>query len=342
MLEWLISFILTLWLLKHLFSLIIHSDLFLVNFMEVRRNAAVFITGCDSGFGAALARLLDSRGTPVFAGCLTEEGMKTLREGCSENLRTIQLDVTKEDSIANAVKYVKECLKNNRDLRLWGLVNNAGTMGSFLPIDLTSIQEFNNLMSVNYLGAVSVTKAFLHLIVESRGRIAITTSVQAAVPGPSLGAYTASKYALHAFSKVLQMEMQHFQTGVKVSTVQPSGFKTNLQLGVMEQRKATFDRLSEDKKAEYGRQYFDTLIDTQDYNDPKQTEILTTDLTPVAECFQHALFAQYPKEEYLVGKFCGTMHFMYKYLPTWLFNFIMVRLYDMKRPNSIGRNHKSL
>ena len=37
---------------------------------------AVFITGCDSGFGNGLARHLDSLGVPVYAACLTQEGRK--------------------------------------------------------------------------------------------------------------------------------------------------------------------------------------------------------------------------------------------------------------------------
>ena len=40
---------------------------------EMTRRA-VFITGCDSGFGNALALELDGKGVPVYAGCLTEEG----------------------------------------------------------------------------------------------------------------------------------------------------------------------------------------------------------------------------------------------------------------------------
>ena len=34
---------------------------------------AVFITGCDSGFGRAFAKHLDSLGVPVYAGCLLTE-----------------------------------------------------------------------------------------------------------------------------------------------------------------------------------------------------------------------------------------------------------------------------
>jgi len=44
------------------------------------------MAGCDSGFGQALVRHLDSIGTDVFAGCLctSSPGAKELLSSCSE------------------------------------------------------------------------------------------------------------------------------------------------------------------------------------------------------------------------------------------------------------------
>ena len=78
----------------------------------------VFITGCDSGFGHALALSLDRQGVPVWAGCLTREGAEGLQGEASSRLRTVLLDVTKSESIAQAVKEVKKGLEKHK---------NAGT-----------------------------------------------------------------------------------------------------------------------------------------------------------------------------------------------------------------------
>lgn len=78
------------------------------------QRRAVFITGCDSGFGAALARRLDGLGVPVFAGCLTEEGMKGLKDGGTTSLlKPVLLDVTKSSSIQNALNFVQKSLHDS-------------------------------------------------------------------------------------------------------------------------------------------------------------------------------------------------------------------------------------
>ena len=43
-----------------------------------RARLAVLVTGCDSGFGFGVSRLLACRGFQVFAGCLTDEGVARL------------------------------------------------------------------------------------------------------------------------------------------------------------------------------------------------------------------------------------------------------------------------
>lgn len=68
----------------------------------------VFITGCDSGFGNLVARQLDQQGFRVIAGCLTEAGASSLQASASSGLKTVLLDVTKNESIARAVELVHQ------------------------------------------------------------------------------------------------------------------------------------------------------------------------------------------------------------------------------------------
>ena len=53
---------------------------------------------------------------------------------------------------------------------LWGLVNNAGIMFSS-PIEWTPVGTFKLLADVNLWGMVDVTKAFLPLLKNAKGRV---------------------------------------------------------------------------------------------------------------------------------------------------------------------------
>jgi hypothetical protein len=69
-------------------------------------NRWVLITGCDTGFGNAAAKRLDSIGCRVIAGCLTAEGQSALRQQCSSRLVPVLMDITSEESVQTAFKTV--------------------------------------------------------------------------------------------------------------------------------------------------------------------------------------------------------------------------------------------
>ena len=73
---------------------------------------AVLITGCDTGIGNELAKILDFAGFHVFAGCLdtSSEGAQRLRVECSPFLKLVNMDVTRDDHVQHAVQYVRDNL----------------------------------------------------------------------------------------------------------------------------------------------------------------------------------------------------------------------------------------
>ena len=73
----------------------------------------VLITGCDTGFGNLLAKLLDSKGVKVIAGCLTTDGASHLQSVTSSRLKTVILDVSDENSVAKAFKTVTSIIPAN-------------------------------------------------------------------------------------------------------------------------------------------------------------------------------------------------------------------------------------
>ncbi|TSM52257.1 Estradiol 17-beta-dehydrogenase 2 [Bagarius yarrelli] len=73
------------------------------------QSKAVLITGCDSGFGHNLAKILDKAGMKVYAGVLEEfgPGAQELREISSSQLTVLQMDITNTDQISEAHKLIK-------------------------------------------------------------------------------------------------------------------------------------------------------------------------------------------------------------------------------------------
>jgi uncharacterized protein len=100
------------------------------------------------------------------------------------------------------------------------LVNNAG-YGLHKPFLKTSVDEVQDQLQTNYMGAVHTTKAVLeHMVPARRGHIVNVVSVVAKFPMPNSGNYAATKAALDSLSLTLRAELCEY--GIVVTTVYPT------------------------------------------------------------------------------------------------------------------------
>lgn len=126
------------------------------------KNTTVLITGANKGLGRETARRLGALGWRVFLGARDEaRGRAAAGELAADgaDVRFVPLDVTSEDSVAAAVRVVREstdCL----DV----LVNNAGITGDLIGPEETLPQHLATVFDVNVFGTVRVTHAFLPLL----------------------------------------------------------------------------------------------------------------------------------------------------------------------------------
>ncbi|XP_035665435.1 D-beta-hydroxybutyrate dehydrogenase, mitochondrial-like [Branchiostoma floridae] len=264
---------------------------------------AVFITGCDSGFGFGLAKRLDSLGFTVFAGCLLAdsggEGSKKLRTECSSRLRTVQIDVTDDGQVQAAVQHVRDSLPTGSE-GLYALVNNAGVWQPG-EIEWVSMATYRRVMEVNTFGTVRITKSFLPLIRRAKGRVVNISSVRGLHAGPMAGAYSMAKAAMEFFSDALRHEMHKW--GVKVVIVEPGGFARATDITLP----AIINRLVEDMrnnaeyvvKEDYGMEYFDFTMKQLRIDD--QGESAARDPSAVIDAMVDAVTLTTPSHRYLVG-----------------------------------------
>lgn len=181
----------------------------------------VLITGATSGIGLGLAQRLHEAGNKVIiAGRRTELLEKITAE--HPGIAAIRLDVTDPDSIALAAKTVQT---DHPDLNI--LVNNAGIMLAENLLDPASLPVAEDHITVNLLGTIRVTYAFLPLLLGKPDAVIMNvTSALAFVPLPAAPTYSATKAAAHSFTDSLRVQLA--DSGVQVIEVAPPGVRTTL------------------------------------------------------------------------------------------------------------------
>ncbi|KAL3082792.1 hypothetical protein niasHS_010594 [Heterodera schachtii] len=271
---------------------------------------SVLITGCDSGFGFDLALRCLGAGMRVFAGCLTQTGIQSLKKSAQEKgialelLEPIELDVTSDESVAKALEFVERKLGPGKGLH--ALVNNAGISGNESWDDWLIPKDYEDVFQVNTLGTIRVTHAFKRLVKREReSRIVIMASSCGRVALPTLGPYSVSKFAVEAYADIIRTELILF--GVKVAVIEPGFFRTpitNLDRGnaILEK---IWARLPEITKQEYGpnfykfcQNYLLFFLNPTRLNPPEM----------VVDAYWHAISSAWPRRRRQVGL---DMHFFY-------------------------------
>lgn len=191
----------------------------------------ILVTGAYGGMGRATVEALCKRGYRVFALDRSVGEPK-------ENMIPIEVDVTEEESVQDAMKRVREYTDS-----LCAVVHFAGIYMLDSLVEMAS-EAFQRIFDVNVTGVFLVNKIFLPLL--GRGsRILITTSELAPLdPLPFTGIYAVTKGALDKYAYSLRMELQLL--GIPVSVLRAGAVETGM-LGVST---AALDRFCE-KTAHY-------------------------------------------------------------------------------------------
>lgn len=183
----------------------------------------VLITGATSGFGKLMAESFLTQGNKVIATgrnlTARTEILASLRERFGDRLIELNLDVTNKTEVELAVTKVTEQVG-----RIDVLINNAG-YGLFGPLETTSEELIRHQMEVNFFGTVNVTKAFLPMLRESKGKIFNFSSVFGFMGFPLTSLYCASKFAVEGLTESLRGELAPH--GVQVCLIEPGGYGTN-------------------------------------------------------------------------------------------------------------------
>src|ERR1700675_3416033 len=178
------------------------------------------ITGSSRGLGRALAEAALAAGETVAATARRVDDLQGLKDRYRDQVLLLPLDVTNE---TQAIESVQATIRTFGKLDV--LVNNAG-YGNVAPIEDTTLEDFRAQIETNLFGVIILTKAVLPYFRErGSGHIMQVTSIAGRIGPIGRAPYAAAKWGVEGFSETLAKEVGPL--GVKVTIVEPGGFRTD-------------------------------------------------------------------------------------------------------------------
>ncbi len=184
------------------------------------------ITGAGRGLGRALAEKFIAHGDRVVPVVRNDSSVEDLDVDT-----TIVADLSDATTIAGAVQQADV---DEVDI----LIHNAGVahIGSLAE---QGLEQWRQSLDVNVLAPVELTRVLLPRLRESKGHILFVNSGAGLSAGPVWASYAASKHALKAVADSLRAEERPH--GVRVSSLYPSHFDTDMQRQVRDDLGAKYD-----------------------------------------------------------------------------------------------------
>lgn len=174
-----------------------------------------FVTGSSRGLGRSIVDAALAHGDTVVA-TARDPGVLPPHP----RMIPLALDVTDAAAATRAIATAVDKVG-----RLDVVVNNAGRgfLGAF---EEQTYDELASQLDLNFWGTVHVSRAALPILRTQRsGHLVNITSVGGRAGAPGLSGYQAAKFAVEGFTEVLWHELKPL--GVKVTAVEPGGFRTD-------------------------------------------------------------------------------------------------------------------
>lgn len=175
-------------------------------------DLVVVVTGAASGIGRATALRLAADGARVVAADINEGGLGEtvdLIKTAGLKARGTRVDIADAESVAALHSFVLDA-----EGRCDVLVNNAG-WEKITPFLDTDPQLWHRLLSINLLGPIQITHAFVrHMVERGSGKIVNVSSDAGRVGSSGETVYAGAKGGIIAFTKSLAREVARYHIPV--------------------------------------------------------------------------------------------------------------------------------
>lgn len=246
------------------------------------------VTGSSSGIGLATSLALARNNYLTYAtmrNLAKRDSIQSTAEKQHLSIRTVQLDVTDENSVKNAIQSI---LSESGRIDL--LVNNAG-YGLTGALEDIRIDEIRALYETNLFGVIRVTQAVLPTMrKQGSGRIINISSGAGRIGYPGGSAYVSSKFALEGLSESMAYEIEQF--GIRTVLVEPGFVRTNFGENIVITKKA------QDPNSPYSQM----MMQMKSSSYRRRMIENASDADLVASVVIEAATAKEPNLRYLAGK----------------------------------------
>ena len=184
-----------------------------------------FITGATSGIGYSISKVLAKDYALILCG-RRESRLNKIENELSKltDIYTLCYDIRHNKSIIKSFNSLP-----NKWKKIYILINNAGNAHGMDLIHEGDVSDWDAMIDINVKGLLYVSKLIIPIMTKSNKGIIINIgSIAGKEIYPKGNVYCASKYAVDAITKAMQVDLNKFN--IKVSSVNPGLVETEFAL----------------------------------------------------------------------------------------------------------------
>ena len=190
------------------------------------KNKCALITGANRGIGFSILNILAENGANIIA-CVRkknevfENQIGEISKKFNIKIEPIYFDLQNENEIKEGLKKI-----NTLNWPIDIIINNAG-INHISLFKMTSIKKTREIFDINFFSQIFLTQGLLNnMIKRKKGSIINVASNAATECDAGRSAYSSSKAALIAWTKVLSKEMGSFN--IRVNAISPGLTNTSM------------------------------------------------------------------------------------------------------------------